>query len=189
LSLLVYMLLILILYFKSPWAGHVEVALHICLSADQHKIDLLGPDKFWLFFKSKHSENKHLLHRMWWFDQIPWWQLSRFPIHAGKSMVAVIIVRNFSKRFDEFLGWGHISTKRDAENVEPIIDNGLVAGLIKKELEVLWRTSKYDGQRLNGSLEELGCCRLWKVENVRSWEGWCQCKGDCGSLHDEDLDF
>ena len=69
------MLLILILYFKSPWAGHVEVALHICLSADQHKIDLFGPDKFWLFFKSQHSENKHLLHRMWWFgDQIPWWQ-------------------------------------------------------------------------------------------------------------------
>ena len=65
-------------------------------------------------------------------------------------MVPDIIIRDFTIRFNEVLGYCHISTKRDAENVEPVMDNGLATGLIKKELKILWRTVKFDGQWLNG---------------------------------------
>jgi hypothetical protein len=116
--------------------------------------------------------------------------LSRVFMHVGEGMVPDISIRNFTTRFNEVLGRSHtISTKRDAKNVEPVIDNGLVAGLIKKELKVLWRTVKLDGQWFNGRLEELGCCRLRKVEDVRVGKSWSQCKGDCLSLHDEALDL
>ena len=104
-------------------------------------------------------------------------------------MVPDINIRNFTIRFYEVLGSCQISTKRNAKNVEPVIDNGLVAGLIKKELKVLWRTVKLDGQWLNGRLEELGCCRLRKVEDVRVGKGRSQCKGDSLSRHDEVLDL
>ena len=75
-------------------------------------------------------------------------------------MIADILIKDFSVGFNEVLGCSHISSNRDAKNVEPVIDNGLVPGLVKKELKVLWRTVKLDGQWLNGRLEELGCCRL-----------------------------
>jgi hypothetical protein len=115
--------------------------------------------------------------------------LSRVFMHVDEGMVPDISIRNFTIRFNEVLGSCLISTKRNAKNVEPVIDNGLVAGLIKKELEVLWRTVKLDGQWFNGRLEELGCCRLRKVENVRVGKGWSQSKVDCLSRYDEDLDL
>ena len=76
--------------------------------------------------------------------------LSGIFMHVGEGMVADIFIRNFSIRFNEVLGCSHISSNRDAEDVGPVIDNGLVMGLIKKELKVLWRTIKLDGQWLNG---------------------------------------
>jgi hypothetical protein len=115
--------------------------------------------------------------------------LSRVFMYVGEGMVPDISIRSLTIRFNEVLGRCHISTKRDAKNVEPVIDNGLVACLIKKELKVLWRTVKLDGQWFNGRLEELGCCRLRKVEGVRFGKGWSQCKGDCLSRHDEVLDL
>jgi hypothetical protein len=64
--------------------------------------------------------------------------LSKVFMHISEGMVPDISVRNFSIRFNEVLGSSHISTKRDAKNVEPaVIDNELVAGLIKKDLKVL----------------------------------------------------
>jgi hypothetical protein len=115
--------------------------------------------------------------------------LSRVFMHVGEGMVPDISIRNFTIRFNEVLGRCHISTSRDAKNVEPVKDNGLVTGLIKNELKVLWRTVKLDGQWFNGRLEELSCCRLRKVEDVRVGKGWSQCKGDCLSRHDEVLDL
>ncbi len=59
-------------------------------------------------------------------------------MHLGEGMVPDIGIWDFPIRFNKILGSCHISTQRDAKNVEPVIDNGLVAGLIKEELKVLW---------------------------------------------------
>jgi hypothetical protein len=69
-------------------------------------------------------------------------RLSRVFMRVGEGMFPNISIRDFTIRFNEVLGSCHISTKRDAKNVESVIDNGLVAGLIKKELKVLCRTVK-----------------------------------------------
>jgi hypothetical protein len=64
--------------------------------------------------------------------------LSRVFMHVGEGMVPDISIWDFPIRFNKVLGSCHISTQRDAKHVEPVIDNGLVAGLIKEELKILW---------------------------------------------------
>jgi hypothetical protein len=60
---------------------------------------------------------------------------------------------------------------------------------MKKEFNGLWRTVKLGEQWLISRVEELGCCRRKKVDDIRVGKGWSLCKGDCLSCHDEVLDL
>ncbi len=61
------------------------------------------------------------------------WYIMIF-MHVGEGMVPDICIRKIlTIRFKKVLGRCHISTQRDSENVEPVINNGLVAGLLDQE--------------------------------------------------------
>ena len=73
----------------------------------------------------------------------------------------------------------------NAQDVEPVKDNGSVPGLIQEELKVVWLAVKLDRQSLCASFEELSSRLVRVVENIRISKGWSQCKVRCLSSHDD----